>query len=163
VLKATPTDGFLDLRPSNPAGYTIRELQRAGFADGQDSLGTVNGMTEGEASLNDTISGVVLPRPSSMGGNYNFGERRLSEDGVEHGQTAAIGIWQNKNGQNLIKSLNGGPAATQQSDWLAATFPNFYGGLAGKTNSETPVSISRCLPEAQRRPLAAARRKPTLR
>ena len=58
------------------------------------------------------------------------------------GQTATIGFWQNNNGQNLIKSLNGGPNSTQLGNWLAATFPNMYGvaagadNLAGKTNAQ---------------------------
>src|SRR5262249_17772542 len=61
---------------------------------------------------------------------------------VVHGQTATIGFWQNKNGQSLINSLNGGPKSTRLGDWLAATFPNMYGAcagannLAGKTNQQ---------------------------
>src|SRR5439155_18055018 len=47
-----------------------------------------------------------------------------------------IGYWQNRNGQNLILSLNGGASATQLGHWLAATFPNLYGALDGKTNAE---------------------------
>jgi len=125
---------FLDLRPSNAAGYTIRELQPAGYVDGEDSLGTVNGVALGDASGNDTFSGVVPARPGSLAENYNFGERLAAEGGVEHGQTATIGFWQNRNGQNLIKSLNGGPTSTQLGDWLAATFPNLYGAGAGANN-----------------------------
>ena len=109
---------------------------------GAMSLGTVNGVTVGNASVNDTFSGVVLPRPASLAENYNFGERPAANGGVTAGQTATIGFWQNKNGQNLIKSLNGGATATQLGNWLAATFPNMYGAsagannLAGKTNAE---------------------------
>ena len=133
---------FLDLRPSSAAGYTIRELQPAGYVDGLDILGTVNGVAVGNNSVNDTFYGVVLPRPNSLAENYNFGERPVAASPVQHGQTATIGFWQNKNGQNLIKALNGGPTATQLGNWLAATFPNMYGAfagannLAGKTNAE---------------------------
>ena len=71
-------------------------------------LGTVNGVAVGDDSVNDTFSGVVLPRPDSLAENYNFGERPAADGGVQPGQTATIGFWQNKNGQNLIKALNGG-------------------------------------------------------
>ncbi|MCI0457632.1 MAG: hypothetical protein L0Z62_11730 [Gemmataceae bacterium] len=53
---------------------------------------------------------------------------------VHRGQTAGIGFWHHKNGQNLIKSLNGGPGSTRLADWLAAMFPNLYGSEAGASN-----------------------------
>lgn len=133
---------FPDLRPSDAAGYAIREQQPAGYVDGLDVLGTVNGLAVGDGTVNDTFSAVILPRPNSLAENYNFGERPASDGGVIAGQTATIGYWQNRNGQKLIKSLNGGSTATQLGDWLAATFPNMYGAnagvnnLAGKTNSQ---------------------------
>jgi hypothetical protein len=127
---------FADLRPSSGAGYALRELQPAGFVDGRDSLGLVNGVSVGDSSVNDTFNGVVLPRPGSLAENYNFGERPPAEGQVVEGQTATIGFWQNKNGQNLIKALNGGPASMQLGNWLATTLPNLYGGLGGKTNAE---------------------------
>lgn len=58
------------------------------------------------------------------------------------GMTATIGFWQNKNGQALLKSLNGGPNATQLGNWLAINFPNLWGAnagpnnLAGRTNTQ---------------------------
>jgi hypothetical protein len=58
------------------------------------------------------------------------------------GQTATIGFWHNKNGQALLKSLNGGANATQLGNWLASNFPNLWGAgagpnnLAGKTNTQ---------------------------
>jgi|GEM_PF-784617 len=127
---------FLELRPSDLAGYTVRELQPAGYGDGLDVPGTVNGMAAGSNSANDTFSGVVLPRPGSLAENYNFGERPLSDGGVQQGQTATIGYWQNKNGQNLINSLNGGHTSTQLGNWLAGRFPNMYGALVNLTNAQ---------------------------
>jgi hypothetical protein len=58
-----------------------------------------------------------------------------------HGDTATIGFWHNKNGQALIKSLNGGPTSTNLANWLATTFPYLYGAsssnnLTGKTNTD---------------------------
>jgi len=130
---------FYDLRPGE---YTISEVQPVGFEDGKDSLGTVNNTVTGDGSVNDLFSGVILPEPGSVAENYNFGERPLAGGEVAAGQTATIGFWQNKNGQDLIRSLNGGPYSTQLGDWLAATFPNMYGAnagandLTGMTNTE---------------------------
>jgi hypothetical protein len=58
-----------------------------------------------------------------------------------HGDTATIGFWHNKNGQALIKSLNGGATATNLANWLATQFPYLYGAtssnnLTGKTNTD---------------------------
>jgi hypothetical protein len=58
------------------------------------------------------------------------------------GMTATIGFWHNKNGQALLKGLNGGPTATNLGNWLAGNFPNLWGAnagpnnLAGKTNAQ---------------------------
>ncbi|MCI0360105.1 MAG: Ig-like domain-containing protein, partial [Planctomycetaceae bacterium] len=141
VSRSATTDAsgayaFSDLRPSGVGGYAIRELQPAGYVDGRDTLGTVNGVAAGDNSASDAFSGVVLPRPNSLAEDYNFGERTPAEGGVQNGQTAAIGFWQNKNGQNLIKAVNGSSIATKLGNWLAATFPNMYGNLAGQTNAQ---------------------------
>jgi SdrD B-like domain/Beta-propeller repeat len=140
---ALMTDGdgiaeFLKLRPGN---YSLSETQPANYPDGKDVLGTVNGLPSGEVLI-DLFSNLVLTNPGSEGVNYNFAERPPASGAISGGQTAGIGFWQNNNGQNLIKSLNGGPLATQLGNWLAATFPNMYGlgagvnNLAGKTNAE---------------------------
>jgi hypothetical protein len=50
------------------------------------------------------------------------------------GQTATIGFWHNKNGQALIRSLNGGQSSTQLGNWLASNFPNLWGSEAGPNN-----------------------------
>ena len=58
------------------------------------------------------------------------------------GMTATIGYWQNKNGQRLLKSLNGSANANNLANWLATNFPNLWGAnagpnnLAGKTNAQ---------------------------
>ena len=96
---------FIDLRPSDANGYTITETQPAGFIDGKDVLGTVNGVVAGDNSVNDVFTDVVLATPGSLGENYNFGERPPAGGTVSAGQTATIGFWQNKNGQALLRSL----------------------------------------------------------
>jgi hypothetical protein len=134
IVMATDSRGiseFSDLRPGN---YTLTETQPAGYVDGKDSLGIVNGVPTGDATVNDRFSGIVLPRPGSDGVNYDFGERPAPDGPVGCRQTATIGFWQNKHGQALIKALNGGPESTQLGNWLAATFPNMYGATAGASN-----------------------------
>ena len=125
--------------------YTVMELQPTGFLDGMDVVGEIDGSPVGDNSINDKITDIVLPEDTA-GDGYNFGER--PEDGgvVTGGQTATIGYWQNKNGQRLIKSLNGGSSSTDLGNWLAATLPNMLGDdgdavvnpydLTGKTNVE---------------------------
>jgi hypothetical protein len=66
--------------------------------------------------------------------NYNYGERPAASGSVHSGQTAGIGFWNNKNGQALIKALNGGSTSTQLGNWLAATLPNILGSSAGSNN-----------------------------
>ena len=53
---------------------------------------------------------------------------------LKAGMTATIGFWHNKNGQALIKSLNGGATATNLGNWLATNFPNLWGANAGPNN-----------------------------
>jgi hypothetical protein len=133
----TDADGvyaFTNLRPSDPAGYTLTETQPANLLDGRDTPGTVNGVSLGSAAVNDRFSGVVLAQGGSTGENYNFGERPASGGGVSGGDTATIGYWQNRNGQNLLLALNGGASATRLGHWLASTFPNLYAALDGNTN-----------------------------
>jgi hypothetical protein len=127
----TDVDGvylFYDLRPGN---YTLTESQPAGFVDGLDVVGKVNGVTSGDNSINDVFSSIAISVPGSVAENYNFGERPTAGGAVTAGQTATIGFWQNNNGQALIETLNGGATSTQLASWLAATLPNMYGASAG--------------------------------
>ncbi len=139
-VAVTDADGvyiFTDLQPSSPAGYTITEIQPLGYDDGIDVLGTVDGTELGIIADNDTFSGIVLSAGQN-GADYNFAELSTAAtvDFVHQGQTATIGFWQNRNGQRLLKSLNGAGDSTALGDWLAREFPNMYGDLAGKTNAE---------------------------
>jgi hypothetical protein len=61
---------------------------------------------------------------------------------VAKGMTGGVGFWNNKNGQALINSFNGGSSSTALAAWLATTFPNLCGAgagannLAGQTNAQ---------------------------
>ncbi len=127
LSQTTDADGaylFLNLRPGT---YYITETQPAGYLQGIDSVGT------GGGSLAGTDQFLIPLGPGVNGLNYNFGEQPAAGGPVTKGQTAGIGFWNNKNGQALIKSLNGG-VGTELADWLAATLPNMFGVNAGSNN-----------------------------
>jgi probable HAF family extracellular repeat protein len=134
LSQQTDGDGayvFLNLKPGQ---YTITESQPAGYTQGINSVGTGGGTVSGDQFTVSLSAGLNAL-------NYNFGERPAATGAVHSGQTAGIGFWNNKNGQALIKSLNGGNG-TELGDWLAATLPHLFGSssgsasLAGKTNTD---------------------------
>src|SRR5205085_12240614 len=98
------------------------ETQPAGYLNGIDKAGTVNGVAVGTAVTNDTISGVVLPGCNNDGVNYTFGEH-----GIFHGLTATIGFWHNQNGQSLIKSFGLTSSGLSLANLLATNMPNLFG------------------------------------
>jgi hypothetical protein len=137
VDRTFSTDGdgaylFLNLRPGSY--YLTRTTQPTGYTPGIDSVGTAGG------SLAAPDQFFIQLAQGSNGLNYNYGERPAASGSVQPGQTAGIGFWNNKNGQALILSLNGGGTSHQLGDWLEATFSNLYGAnsgknLAGKSNA----------------------------
>jgi hypothetical protein len=86
---------FTNLRPSGAAGYTLTETQPAGFLDGKNAVGTVNGAADGSLAgpIVDTITAIRL-NSGDAGVGYNFGELQpaslagvvfvdLNNDGVQ--------------------------------------------------------------------------------
>lgn len=127
VTKTVYTDStgkyaFSGLLPSNSTGYTITEIQPAGFADGLETVGTLNGVVVGARFGNDGFCKIVLPGCDNNAVNYNFGEL-----GIYHGLTATIGFWHNGNGQELIKSFAKTTNGLTLANWLATTYPNLFG------------------------------------
>jgi hypothetical protein len=123
----TDADGayvFLNLRPG---GYYLTETQPADYLQGSDTIGSAGG------SLVATDQFFVQLAQGVDAMNYNYGERPPASGSVHHGQTATIGFWNNRNGQALIRALNGG-TGHQLGDWLAATLPNIFGAAAGSNN-----------------------------
>lgn len=127
---------FSDLRPGT---YSVTEAQPNGYTDGKDTIGSLGGTTG-----NDVFSSIVV-RSGNVGEDYNFGERTSTSPSSTptlcSGMTATIGYWQNKNGQNLILSLNGDCNSKALGNWLAVNFPNLYGAnscyaTGGKTNTQ---------------------------
>ncbi len=66
-------DGYYSFAYLPRGRYTVAEKQPAGYLDGRDRVGTVNGMTEGVFLQKDVIGRIWLPL-SASGVNYNFGE-----------------------------------------------------------------------------------------
>src|SRR5207253_10245159 len=130
---------FLNLRPGN---YYLTETQPAGYLQGIDRVGTAGG------SLAATDRFFVQLGVEVNGLNYNYGEQPSAGGSIKHGQTAGIGFWNNKNGQALIKTLNGG-TGHQLGDWLAATLPHIFGAnaggsdLAGQSNAAVAALFQR--------------------
>ncbi|MEZ5502364.1 MAG: SdrD B-like domain-containing protein [Halioglobus sp.] len=73
VTAADGSYSFTDLPPGN---YTLVETQPGAWVDAQDTLGTVDGVPTGDASINDTFSNITLA-PGDAGIEYNFGETLL--------------------------------------------------------------------------------------
>ena len=81
------------------------------------------------------------------GTDYNFGERPVDEEVIAD-QTATIEFWASRKGQDLLKNLNGGKKSKQLGSWLAATFPNLYGKLAGKGNMNVAKTFMKLFKKA---------------
>ncbi|MBY0309334.1 MAG: hypothetical protein K2Q09_11380, partial [Phycisphaerales bacterium] len=129
ITKKTYSDGSYVFGNLKPGTYTVAESQPAAFIDGKDTLGSLSGTL-----ANDKLSNIVLPA-STNAINYNFGEKVAAGTTLGTGDTATIGFWNNKNGQALIKALNGSANAGNLGNWLASNFPNLFGSAAGSTNN----------------------------
>jgi hypothetical protein len=124
----TDSDGAYIFANLQPGTYAITETQPAGYNQGINTVGTAGG----SLTATDQFSVSLAQDASGLNGlNYNFGEQPQATGSVQKGQTAGIGFWNNKNGQTLIKSFNGGATSTQLAAWLADTLPHIFGVDAG--------------------------------
>jgi hypothetical protein len=119
----TDTGGYYRFDGLLPGSYTVAVA-------GTATLVTVDGAIVGS----DNATTVSLAEGTTH--TVNVGLAPAAGDRLHPGQTAGIGFWHNKNGQALIKSLNGSANSTNLGDWLAATFHNMFASLAGKTNAQ---------------------------
>ncbi len=110
----------------------------AGVISGTGSILTVSGTHTYAAAGSDAVSVQI----SHKLGDTTTATTRATATvtalgvGVRPGQAAGIGFWHNQNGQALINNFNGGGATTALGDWLANSFANLFGNLAGKTNAQ---------------------------
>jgi len=94
------------------ATYNIVETQPTGVDDGAAYLGDAGGTVISSNEMQLTLAGTDAA-------DYYFTELGQA---VEAGDTATIGFWQNKHGQELIQE--GGDALV---DWLSTNFGNVFG------------------------------------
>ncbi|MBL8852370.1 MAG: hypothetical protein JNK57_00235 [Planctomycetaceae bacterium] len=69
----TKSDGTFEFTGLFPGSYTIKQIQPAAYLDGADHIGTVNGLSQGVVSANDTISQINL-MSGQAGIKYGFCE-----------------------------------------------------------------------------------------
>ncbi|MFN5300033.1 MAG: SdrD B-like domain-containing protein [Planctomycetaceae bacterium] len=129
VSLETTTDGagYYSFNNLRPGSYVVTETQPEAYQDGKESVGTVNGDPRGTAGSDQFSVELVA---GDAGVQYNFGELQ-DGDLLATGDTATIGFWANRNGQAILRSLNGGPSSTALAQWLVQNFPNLYGQGAG--------------------------------
>ena len=116
---ASPASATLTIVATVSTTGTKTNYAQVQVADQQD-VDSIPGNAPG-VHEDDDASVTVTP-PTSGGGTIGTGD------------TATIGFWQNKNGQALIKSLNGGSSSNALATWLATNFPYLYGANAGANN-----------------------------
>ncbi|MHB8955111.1 MAG: SdrD B-like domain-containing protein [Pirellulaceae bacterium] len=112
-ITTTTRDGgyylFDDLAPGT---YLVHERQPSGVNDGAEILGSLGGTLPAD----DTFR-LTLQHTDAM--DYIFAE--LGQQ-LNAGDTASIGFWQNRHGQELIQQ--GGAAL---ANWLTVNFGNVFG------------------------------------
>jgi len=131
-------DGTYHFDNLRPGAYTITEKQPDGVKSGDVDAGSLGGCDNDSCNY---ISRIYVCC-GQKGTGYNFGEVPCV---IPSYTTTTADWWKGSKGQSLIKSLNGGPTATALGNWIAASFPNLFGNLAGKTNADIAayyVSIS---------------------
>ena len=115
-LTTTDADGFYAFE--DVAAGLVRVIETGAPSDLQDGIDTANGATDLD-TVNDQFT-FEMPRADVNG--MNFAER-ANEVGLKSGDTASIGFWQNKHGQQLINQLDESGALTA---WLLGNFNNIF-------------------------------------
>ncbi|MEZ6072938.1 MAG: SdrD B-like domain-containing protein [Pirellulales bacterium] len=123
AITAITSDGghylFEDL---NPGEYQLFEVDPTGVDDGDEILGTLGG----SIVANDTMQ-LSLERTDA----YYYAFAELGQQ-LSPGDTATIGFWQNKHGQELIAA-----GGSDLANWLTDNFDNVFGdSLAGASGED---------------------------
>lgn len=112
LTATTSSGGFYLFDDLEPGTYRLFEHHPTGVADGPEALGSLGGTL-----VDNDLMQLTLGREEAT--DYIFAELG---GGLSSGDTATIGFWHNKHGQELITS--GGTALV---DWLTGTFGNVFG------------------------------------
>jgi uncharacterized repeat protein (TIGR01451 family) len=137
----------IDTTVGNPTAFTITGAlgsQSLGLTSSSSSLAGgrylevhITGGTSAADAPASGFSNTVVGVPTVNAANEVVTDQNNSAIGdltvsipIVNGDYATPGFW-NKWNSALLTSLNGGPNATNLSQWLVASFPNLYGPNAG--------------------------------
>lgn len=128
----TDADG-LYLFHVNAGDYRVQFVLPSGFA-----FSPINAPGSDDANDSDAnvMTGITVCTQLEAGEVDRTWDAGLCAETPGDISTGTIGFWRNKNGQNLILSLNGSTQSTALGDWLASNFPKLYWRLEGATNSQ---------------------------
>lgn len=127
VQAVTESGGFYLFEDLAPGDYRLQELQPSGVTDGAEILGSLGG-----AVIADDIIQLTLAREDAS--DYYFAE--IGSE-VSSGDAAGIGFWQNKHGQDLIRSGGNGLAS-----WLTENFGNVFGNKFNDGTGDDGVEVA---------------------
>ncbi|KAA5539564.1 PKD domain-containing protein [Roseiconus nitratireducens] len=117
ISELTSDGGLYLFEDLEPGTYQLHQIQPTGVADGAEMLGSLGGVDLGNDTLQLTVADVDAF-------DYTFSE--IGSE-VTSGDTAGIGFWQSRHGQELIAS-----GGEQLAVWLTENFGNVFGdSLAG--------------------------------
>ena len=112
----------------DPGDYRLQEVQPTGVVDGAETLGSLGGVI-----VENDLMQLTLDRSDAS--DYYFAEIGGQ---VASGETATIGFWQNKHGQDLIAS--GGASL---ASWLTVNFGNVFGNtFTDGSGSDNGVEVA---------------------
>jgi uncharacterized repeat protein (TIGR01451 family) len=136
---ATPTQGTC----TNPIVSNTLHCNLGDIAAGGSVTVTITSTaTTPAAACQDQPNPAANATDNEGDSATDFGDQSCTPPNtLGHGDTATIGFWANKNGQGVINCENGGPSSTALGNWLASNFPNLFGNLAGKTNSQVAAAF----------------------
>lgn len=127
ITATTSGGGFYLFEDLDPGVYQVFENHPSGVDDGPELLGTLGGTVV----ANETMQ-LTLDRTDAA--DYVFAE--LGQE-VASGDTATIGFWQNKHGQELI--IQGGAAL---AGWLTSNFGNVFGNAFSDGSGDDGAEVA---------------------
>jgi streptogramin lyase len=122
---------FPDLLPgtyavSLPGGLTVTKITVGLNGSAPAVVPNATGLAVAEGTVENVV---------------NFGLEPAAGDALHRGQTAGIGFWNNRNGQALIRALDGG-SGTQLGGWLAATLPHLFGSAGHDLTQSSNADVA---------------------